>query len=142
MTVATLIRTAYGYQPAALDFMNGSEGSKRKLPMRLDLSYGLGKEDGVPCGEDRTGSAPTITSSMRRLHSATGEQMIGPMLLELLESRFQLKAHIESEPTAAFALTVAPGLKVEPAAEGECTRTCEPGCSSEAQRLYGPTVAG
>jgi uncharacterized protein (TIGR03435 family) len=46
--------------------------------------------------------------------------MSGPMLLDLLERRFQLKAHIETEQIPAYALTVAPGgLKMK---EGTCTQ--------------------
>src|SRR5262249_38076074 len=53
--------------------------------------------------------------------SATADQMKGPMLLDLLQRRFQLQAHVESESIPGFALTVAPGgFKIAPAAEGEC----------------------
>ena len=42
----------------------------------------------------------------------------GPMLRALLERRFQLKAHVETEQIPAFALTVAKGgLKIKPAAK-------------------------
>jgi uncharacterized protein (TIGR03435 family) len=48
--------------------------------------------------------------------------MSGPMLLALLEQRFKLKAHIETEQVPALALVVAPGgLKIKPAAPDSCT---------------------
>jgi hypothetical protein len=47
LTLATLIRTAYGYQPASLEFFNASEEQRRRGPgMRFDAVYGLGVEDG------------------------------------------------------------------------------------------------
>jgi uncharacterized protein (TIGR03435 family) len=51
--------------------------------------------------------------------SANAASMSGPMLLALLERRFGLKAHIETEQTPAYSLVVAPGgLKMK---EGACT---------------------
>jgi uncharacterized protein (TIGR03435 family) len=44
------------------------------------------------------------------------------MLRALLERRFKLKAHVETEPVPARALVVAPGgLKIKPAAPDSCT---------------------
>jgi uncharacterized protein (TIGR03435 family) len=52
-------------------------------------------------------------------YSANAASMSGPMLLALLERRFGLKAHIETEQTRAYSLVVAPGgLKMK---EGACT---------------------
>src|SRR5262249_33083617 len=45
MTLATLIRTAYGYGPADLDFLSG--GARRGRGMSFNNVYGLGVEDGV-----------------------------------------------------------------------------------------------
>jgi uncharacterized protein (TIGR03435 family) len=43
------------------------------------------------------------------------------MLRSLIERRFQLRTHIETEQVPAFALTVAKGgLKIKPMQEGEC----------------------
>ncbi len=48
--------------------------------------------------------------------------MLGPMLRVLLEERFQLKLHQETEVVPMFALTVAKsGLKIAPMKEGDCT---------------------
>ena len=86
-------------------------------------------------GEARTGCAPSDTRStpwptVRRMRAT----MSGPMLRDLLERRFQLKAHIETEQIPAFALTVAPGgLKMK---EGTCT----PPDPSRSPRWWGPNV--
>ena len=75
--------------------------------------------------------------------AADAETMRGPMLRALLESRFKLKAHIETEQVPAFALTVAPGgLKMKPvqatgitldgvADAGVKSDACEPGSAAE-----------
>ena len=50
------------------------------------------------------------------------KQLMGPMLRALLEERFQLKTHRETEQTAMYALTVAKGgLKVKPMKDGDCS---------------------
>jgi uncharacterized protein (TIGR03435 family) len=47
--------------------------------------------------------------------------MSGPMLRALLERRFKLKMHVETERTLAYNLVVAPGgLKIKPVAVGSC----------------------
>jgi uncharacterized protein (TIGR03435 family) len=125
MTLATLIRTAYGYGPARLEFMNTSEGSGRGgRGLRFDNLYGLGMEDGlrVRGGPDWVRSDKYTIEAVAD-GAATAEAMQGPMLRELLERRFQLKVHIESEPIEAFELTVAPGgHKIKPMEAGACTR--------------------
>src|SRR5688572_13800339 len=58
-------------------------------------------------------------SSPSSCYSANAASMSGPMLLALLERRFGLKAHIETEQTPAYTLVVAPGgLRMK---EGGCT---------------------
>jgi uncharacterized protein (TIGR03435 family) len=122
MTLATLVRTAYGYGPAALELTDTKDGENHPLPMHLDSSYGLGREDGtrVRGGPDWVRSDRYIIDATTAA-SATADQMRGPMLLDLLEHRFQLQAHIESENVPGFALTLAGGgFKISPAADGEC----------------------
>ena len=65
--------------------------------------YGLGVEDGRRSEEARTGFDPIAIPS-RRLQTAPRmpETMRGPMLRALIERRFQLKAHIETEQIPAF----------------------------------------
>jgi uncharacterized protein (TIGR03435 family) len=92
--------------------------------MRSDLVAGLGVEDGIRVrgGPDWVGSEKYSIEAIGD-EAATFEEMKGPMLRELLERRLQLKAHIESEPVDAYALTVASGgLKVRLMPDGACTR--------------------
>jgi uncharacterized protein (TIGR03435 family) len=120
MTVATLIRTAYGYSPANLDFLSGGRGLGRG--MSLNTIYGLGVEDGlrVRGGPDWV-RADKYTIEAVADGAADAATMQGQMLQALLERRFQLKTHIESEQVPAFALTVAKGgLKMKPVASGAC----------------------
>jgi uncharacterized protein (TIGR03435 family) len=50
------------------------------------------------------------------------EVMMGPMLRALLEERFQLKTHRETEEVAMYALTIAKGgMKIRPIEPGGCT---------------------
>jgi uncharacterized protein (TIGR03435 family) len=115
MTPATLIRTAYGYGPADLDFLTGGRlGGGRG--MSFNTVYGLGVEDGI-----RVRGGPDWIRSERYTIDAvangpaSAETMRRQMLQTLLERRFQLKAHIETEQIPAFSLTVAPGgLKMKP----------------------------
>jgi uncharacterized protein (TIGR03435 family) len=119
MTLATLIRTAYGYGPVDLEFMN-IVGPGRGLNM--NAVYGLGVED----GRRVRGGPDWVRSERYSIEAATegpadAAAMQGPMLRALLERRFQLKAHIESEQVPAFALTVAKGgLKLKPAEPDSC----------------------
>jgi uncharacterized protein (TIGR03435 family) len=115
MTLATIIRTAYGYGPADLDFLTGGRlGGGRG--MNFNNVYGLGVEDGL-----RVRGGPDWVRSERYTIDAVAdgaadtETMRGTMLRALLERRFRLKAHIETEQIPAFNLVVAPGgLKLKP----------------------------
>jgi uncharacterized protein (TIGR03435 family) len=118
MTVATLIRTSYGYGPADLDFMNG--GRRGRGPSQFNTVYGLGVEDGlrVRGGPDWVRTERYTIDAVAK-GPADAETMRGPMLRALLERRFQLKVHIGSEQVPAFALAVAPGgLKTKPVIAG------------------------
>ena len=69
-------------------------------------------------GED-AGPAPAGPDGPR---SAARAAMLGPMLRALLEERFQLKLHQDTEEAPMFALTVAKGgLKITPMKDGDCT---------------------
>jgi uncharacterized protein (TIGR03435 family) len=117
MTLATLIRTAYGYSPARLDF--GGRGG-RGPGLGLTNVYGLGVEDGsrVRGGPDWVRNDHYTIDAVAD-GAADAATMSGPMLRALLERRFQLETHIETEQIPAFALTVAgTGLKMK---EGTCT---------------------
>jgi len=125
MTLATLVRTAYGYGPAQLDFLNpGGRGRG----MNFNNVYGLGVEDGL-----RVRGGPDWVRSERFSIDAVAEDaadaasMSGPMLRTLLEQRFKLKAHVETEEIPALSLVIAPGgLKIKPAAADSCERLVAP----------------
>jgi uncharacterized protein (TIGR03435 family) len=120
MTLATIIRTAYEYGPADLDFMNA--GRRGRGPNTLNAVYGLGVEDGL-----RVRGGPDWVRSQRYTieavadGAAAGETMRGPMLRALLERRFKLKVHVETEGVPAYSLVVAPGgLKVKRSEPESC----------------------
>ena len=127
MTVATLIRTAYGYGPVDLDFIVG-RGPMRG--MNFGSVYGLGVED----GRRVRGGPEWVRSERYTVNAIAGDgvqvdtnAMRGPMLQRLLERRFQLQAHIESEQVPAFALSVARGgPTLRPAPEGSCEPMAPP----------------
>ncbi|MGH9237195.1 MAG: TIGR03435 family protein [Vicinamibacterales bacterium] len=124
VTFATLIRTAYEYGPVELEFRSGNErGRRREGGMRLEAVYGLGVEDG-----ERVRGGPDWIRDVRYTLEAVGDpqataaMMRAPMLRDLLERRFQLRVHIESEQIPAYALVVGPGgLKgMKPFRESDC----------------------
>jgi len=109
LTPATLIRTAYGYTPAAIDF-NPARGGRAARGMNVNIVYGLGVEDGLRV----RGGPDWVRNTHYTIEAVAGtpadaEAMRGPMLRALLERRFGLRMHIETEQIPAFALTVAPG---------------------------------
>jgi uncharacterized protein (TIGR03435 family) len=118
LTPATLIRTAFGYTPAAIDF-NPARGGRVSRGMNVNIVYGLGIEDGlrVRGGPDWVRNTHYTIEAVAGT-AADAEVMRGPMLRALLERRFGLKMHIETEQIPAFALTIAPGgFKLK---EGTC----------------------
>src|SRR5262249_53480939 len=116
VTLATLIRTAYGYAPVDIEVLLGPGGPP---PMKLGNVYGIGVEDGrrVRGGPDWIrNDSYTIEAVAGSGASPDAQTLKGPMLQRLLERRFQLKAHIQSEGVPAFMLNVAKsGLKMQPA---------------------------
>jgi bla regulator protein blaR1 len=128
MTLATLIRTAYGYGPAALEFLNPGGRVLGGRGLAFDSVYGLGVEDGV-----RVRGGPDWVRKDRFTIEAVAqgpsdpETMRGSMLRALLERRFQLKMHLETEEIPAFALTVdRRGLKIKPVVDDACERLPPP----------------
>jgi uncharacterized protein (TIGR03435 family) len=117
LTLATIVRHAYGYGPVDVEFLNlGGRGRG----FALNTVYGLGVEDGrrVRGGPDWVRSERYTIDAVAD-GAADAATMSGPMLRDLLERRFKLKVHIETEQIPAFAITVAPGgLKIK---EGICT---------------------
>ena len=137
MTMATLIRTAYGFGPVELDYMQSSENGRRAgARMRFDPVYGLGVESGR-----RVRGGPEWILQDRYTIEAVGdaratvETMRGSMLQDLLERRFQLKVHVETEQIQAYALVVAPGgVKMKPFREGDCARDVSDSVKAERTR--------
>ena len=114
MTVATLIRTAYGI---------GTSFSVDAPSLELNQITSLGN-----AGAQQVRGGPDWVRSDRYTieavanGSASAPTMSGSMLRDLLQRRFQLAAHVESEPLSAFALTVAPGgLKMTAVDADGCT---------------------
>jgi uncharacterized protein (TIGR03435 family) len=88
-----------------------------KYTIEAVARVGDGQDACVPLG-GRAGQPPPPTPP-GVCYSANAASMSGPMLRALLERRFGLKAHIETEQTPAYTLVVAPGgLRMK---EGACT---------------------
>jgi uncharacterized protein (TIGR03435 family) len=117
VTVATLIRTAYGYLPMELEFLARGDRPQLREPIFGNVA-GLGMEDGrrVRGGPDWIRSEHyTIEAVAADGQTPSAPMMRGPMLQRLLERRFQFKGHVDVEQTPTFALTVAKGgLKIRP----------------------------
>jgi uncharacterized protein (TIGR03435 family) len=121
MTLATIIRTAYNYGPYEMLNSDNSIGPGGR-GLSTGPVYGLGVEDGR-----RVRGGPAWIREQRYTIEAVadgasdGEAMSGPMLRALLEKRFGLRAHVETEEAPAFDLTVArSGLKIKPVDMSAC----------------------
>ena len=115
MTLATIVRTAYNYGPYEMLGTDSSVGPGGR-GLSTGPVFGLGVEDGrrVRGGPDWIREERYTIEAVAD-GTADGEAMSGPMLRALLEKRFQLKAHVETEQAPAFDLTVARGgLKIKP----------------------------
>jgi uncharacterized protein (TIGR03435 family) len=125
MTLATIIRHAYGYGPADLDFLN--QGGRGR-GMGMNNVYGLGVEDGrrVRGGPDWVRNERYTIDAVAD-GAADAAAMSGPMLRALLEQRFGVKVHIDTEQIPAFSLSLAPaGLKIQSVAAGVCEQMPTP----------------
>jgi uncharacterized protein (TIGR03435 family) len=89
----------------------------------LSPRYTIHAETDDPVANGPTDSVPGNRSGP----PAARTRLFGPMLQGLLEDRFQVKVHRETEQVPMYALTVARGgLKLKPAKDGDCTEL-EPG---------------
>jgi uncharacterized protein (TIGR03435 family) len=85
------------------------------------------------CAPESVGGR-TLQDPRLPCRSVNAASMSGPMLLALLERRFGLKAHIETEQTPAYTLVVAPGgLKMK---EGACDGTPRPAGLGDTGRAH------
>ena len=96
--------------------IGGKELDRRARTGLERASMALASRMACASRRSRLGAVRARSRSKRWLDGAAdAETMRGPMLRALLERRFKLKAHIETEQMPAFALTVAPGgLKMKP----------------------------
>jgi len=136
LTLATIIRTAYGgglqdgalMPPPGVPIPVAARGGRGPDPrsfagasaMSFGAAYFLGVEDGarVRGGPDWVRST-LYTIEAVATGAADAQTMRGPMLRALLERRFGLKVHVETEQFPVPQLTVAPGgLKMK---EATCT---------------------
>jgi uncharacterized protein (TIGR03435 family) len=119
MTVATLIRTAY--RP-----LNNNDvfPGMREPTLRMNLTAGLGMENGTRV----RGGPYWVRSEKYTIAAVAGSAtdahtLQNLMLMALLENRFQLKTHIETERIPIFALTIAKGgLKMKRAGRESCVQ--------------------
>ena len=148
LTLATIIRTAYGGglqdgplrpplgRPIAV-VARGVGPDPRSFAGASAMSFGtylLGVEDGarVRGGPDWVRSA-LYTIEAVAAGAADAQTMRGPMLRALLERRFGLKVHVETEQFPVPQLAVAPGgLKMK---EGTCTPRSSPRTRAGRRRL-------
>lgn len=141
LTLATIIRTAYGgglqdgalMPPPGVPIPVAARGGRGPDPrsfagasaMSFGAAYFLGVEDGarVRGGPDWVRST-LYTIEAVATGAADAQTMRGPMLRALLERRFGLKVHVETEQFQVPQLAVAPGgLKMK---EGTCTPSPSP----------------
>jgi uncharacterized protein (TIGR03435 family) len=114
MTLATIIRTAYQLRPLRNLGTDNSVGPAAAASLRAGLRSRRGGRQ-TRQGRSRLDPRGALHDRGGRGRPADGEAMSGPMLRALLEKRFQLKAHVETEQAPAFDLTVARGgLKIKP----------------------------
>ena len=107
MTVPTLINMAHR------SLNNNPHSGPVNLPMNVTVGYL--DEDGT-----RVRGGPDWVRSEKYTVAAVGDSMDGPtlqgpMLLDLLERRFNLKLRVETEEIPVYAITIAKGgLKIKP----------------------------
>ena len=132
LTLATIIRTAYGgglqdgplKPPTGRPIVVVARGvgpDPRSFAGASAMSFGSGYLLGVEDGARVRGGPDWVRSALYTIDavaagSADAQTMRGPMLRALLERRFGLKVHVETEQFPVPQLTVAPGgHKMKPA---------------------------
>ena len=135
LTLATIIRTAYGgglqdgalMPPPGVPIPVAARGGRldpRSFAGASAMSFGAAYFLGVEDGARVRGGPDWVRSTLYTIEAvATGaadaQTMRGPMLRALLERRFGLKVHVETEQFQVPQLAVAPGgLKMK---EATCT---------------------
>jgi hypothetical protein len=70
MTLGTLIRTAYGYGPANLDFLTNGGVSPDRQGLQLDNTYGLGRASRPSPGRLHRTEAVRLVMGLRERQSS------------------------------------------------------------------------
>ena len=114
MTPAVMIRLAYRFR--ALPDGSLASDTRRTEGWRVNQLSGQGANAGIAVrGGPEWARNDRYTVEAVAGYEADGDTMSGPMLRALLERRFKLKTHVETEEVPAWTLTVAPGgAKITP----------------------------
>ncbi|MGH9239847.1 MAG: TIGR03435 family protein [Vicinamibacterales bacterium] len=120
MTPAVMVRIAHGF--AAMPEGSLSADTRRGRGWRLNQVSGQGANSGIAVrgGPDWARNERYSIEAVAGTE-ANADTMSGPMFRALLERRFKLRTHIETEEVPVWTVTVAPGgLKVKPMAPDGC----------------------
>jgi uncharacterized protein (TIGR03435 family) len=116
MTVSDLIEIAQA-QFAQNPLLNDSTMPFEESRVRGGPSWARSTRYTIEAKTDN----PNANGRTEGMNSQAFRLMAGPMLQRLLEDRFQLKSHRDTEEISIYALTVAKGgLKMKPMREGDC----------------------
>jgi uncharacterized protein (TIGR03435 family) len=120
MTPAVMVRIAHGF--AAMADGSLSADTRRGRGWRLNQVSGQGANAGIAV----RGGPEWARNERYSIEAVAGTEpdadtMSGPMFRSLLERRFKLKTHLETEEVPVWTVTVAPGgLKIKPMAPDGC----------------------
>jgi len=120
MTPAVMVRIAHGF--AAVPEGSLNVDIRRGRGWSLNQVSGQGANSGIAV----RGGPDWARNERYSVEAVAGSQadadtMSGPMFRSLLERRFKLKTHIETEEVPVWTLTVAPGgLKIKPMPPDGC----------------------
>jgi len=120
MTPAVMVRIAHGF--AAMPEGSLSADTRRGRGWNLNQVSGQGANSGIAVrgGPDWARNERYSIEAVAGTEADAGT-MSGPMFRSLLERRFKLKTHIETEEVPVWTLTVAPGgLKIKPMPSDGC----------------------
>jgi uncharacterized protein (TIGR03435 family) len=136
MTPAVMVRIAHGF--VAMPEGSLSADARRGRGWRLNQVSGQGANSGIGVrgGPDWARNERYSIEAVAATE-ADADTMSGPMFRALLERRFKLKTHIETEEVPAWTLAVAPGgLKIKPMAPDGCDELVpSPGTRTSASRM-------
>ena len=120
MTPAVMVRIAHGFR--ALPEGSLTADTRRDQGWRLNQVSGQGANAGIAVrgGPDWARNERYSIEAVATAET-DADTMSGPMFRSLLERRFKLKTHVETEEVPVWTLTVAPGgLKLKPMPPDGC----------------------